>query len=122
MNVTAIVSTDFARTRSTAEPLAAKLGVTIELVDARAVHHAQQVAAGVLARHRSETVLVVGHSNTVPEIVAALGGARPAEICDGEYDKLFVVQVQADGAATVERRSYGTPSADASCGREMRTP
>src|SRR5258705_13492021 len=65
--VTAIVSTDFARTRSTAAPLAARLGLTPEIVDARAPDHARALAQGVLARHRGETVGVVGHSNTGPD-------------------------------------------------------
>ena len=118
MPVRAVVSTNFARTRSTAAPLAERLALTPELVDARSPDHARQVAAGVLARHRGETVVVVGHSNTVPDIVAALGAPKPAPICDAEYDNLFVVRVPANGAAaTVERRRYGVASVlDASCG------
>jgi broad specificity phosphatase PhoE len=120
MPVTAIVSTDFARTRSTAAPLAARLGLTPEIVDPRAAGHARLVAEGILARHRGETVVVVGHSNTVPDIVAALGAPKPAPICDPEYDNLYVVRVPASGAATVERRRYGAASPeDASC-RAMR--
>ncbi len=114
--VTAIVSTDFARTRSTAAPLAARLGLTPEIVDARAPDHARAVAQGVLARHRGETVVVVGHSNTVPDIITALGAPKPANICDAEYDNLYVVRVPVTGAATVERRRYGATSAeDGSC-------
>jgi probable phosphoglycerate mutase len=115
--VRAVVSTDYARTRATAAPLAASLGLTVELVDAHAPDHARQVAAGVLARHRAEVVVVVGHSNTVPDIVAALGAPKPAAICDAEYDNLYVVRVPAGGgAATVERRKYGAASVlDAAC-------
>lgn len=105
--VRAVVSTDFARTRSTAAPLAARLGLTTQLVDARARDHARSVAEGIMARHRGETVVVVGHSNTVPDIVAALGAPKPAPICDAEYDNLYVVRVPAAGPATVERRTYG---------------
>jgi broad specificity phosphatase PhoE len=111
MPVTAIVSTDFVRTRSTAAPLAARLGLTPEIVDARQRDHARLVAEGILARHRGETVVVVGHSNTVPDIVAALGATRPPPICDAEYDDLFVVRVPPSGSATVERRRYGAASA-----------
>ena len=111
MPVTAIVSTDFARTRSTAAPLATRLGLTPELVDARRPDHARLVAEGILARHRGETVVVVGHSNTVPDIVAALGATRPPPICDAEYDNLYVVRVPTTGSPTVERRRYGAASA-----------
>ena len=115
MPVRAIVSTDFARTRATAAPLAARLGLVPEIVDARARDHARLVAEGILAHHRGETVVVVGHSNTVPDIVAALGAPKPTAICDSEYDNLFVVRVPASGAATVERRHYGAPSVVAGC-------
>jgi broad specificity phosphatase PhoE len=116
MPVTAIISTDFARTRQTAAPLAARLGLTPEIVDARVPGHARVVAEGILARHRGETVVVVGHSNTVPDIVAALGAPKPASICDPEYDNLFIVRVPANGATTVERRKYGAPTVvDAAC-------
>src|SRR5688572_27930315 len=75
--IRAVISTDFARTRSTVAPIAARLGLTTQLVDARARDHARQVASDVLTRHRGETVLVAGHSNTVPDIVAALGAPKP---------------------------------------------
>jgi broad specificity phosphatase PhoE len=65
----------------------------------------------ILARHRGETVVVVGHSNTVPDIVAALGATRPPPICDAEYDNLYVVRVPPTGSATVERRHYGVATA-----------
>lgn len=115
VKVTAVLSTDFARTRSTAAPLAARLGLTTELVDARAPDHARVVADGLLSRHRGGTVVVVGHSNTAPDIVAALGAPRPAEICEGEYDNLYVVQVPVTGPATIERRKYGARTEDESC-------
>jgi broad specificity phosphatase PhoE len=108
--VRAVISTDFARTRSTVAPIAARLGLTTQLVDARARDHVRHVASDVLARYRGETVLVAGHSNTVPDIVAALGAPKPANICDSEYDNLYVVRVPASGAATVERRKYGAAS------------
>ena len=114
--VRAIISTGFVRTRTTAAPVAARLGLVTEIVDARAPDHAASVAAGVLAHHRGETVLVVGHSNTVPAIVAALGAPAPAPICDAEYDNLYIVTVPPTGAATVVHAKYGAASpVDATC-------
>jgi broad specificity phosphatase PhoE len=119
-HVDAIVSTQLQRSRLTAAPAATRFGLTPEIVDARAPQHARAVADTVLLKHRGETVLVVGHSNTVPDIVAALGAPKPADICDGEYDNLYVVTVPLSGAARVVRARYGAPSpADSSC-RAMR--
>lgn len=114
--VQAIISTQFARTRNTVVPLAASLGITTEIVDARAPKHAQLLADTLLARHRGQTVVVVGHSNTVPDIVAALGAPKPAEICDDEYDNLYLVVVPPSGKATITRARYGSASAgDGTC-------
>jgi hypothetical protein len=40
-------------------------------------------------------VLVVGHGNTVPEIVAQLGGARPGELTETDFGDIF--RVRRDG-------------------------
>ena len=82
------------RARETAAPLAAKLGLTVKEYDPRDTPR-------LVARVKAEagTVLVVGHSNTVPEIVAALGGARPADLAETDFGDIF--RVRRDG--TVER-------------------
>jgi broad specificity phosphatase PhoE len=108
--IRAVIATQFIRTRSTGEPTAKKLGLVVEPMDARAPTHMRMVADSVLAKHRGQTVLVVGHSNTVPGIIAAFGAPQPAAICDGEYDNLFVVTVPATGPASVVRLRYGAPS------------
>src|SRR5213595_973597 len=103
--VTAIITTQFARTRETARPAAEALHITPEIVSAGGAQHAEEV------------VLVVGHSNTIPAIAAALGAPRPPPICDSEYDGLYFVTVPASGPARVIHARYGEPSpALAGCG------
>lgn len=82
------------RARETAAPLAARLGLTLKEYDPRDT-------PGLVARVKAEagTVVVVGHSNTVPEIVARLGGARPADLAETDYGDIF--RVRRDGS--VER-------------------
>ena len=108
--VNAIVSSQYQRTRLTVAPLAAKLGLTTEVLPAQLA--ARATTDSILARHRGHTVLVVGHSNTVPGLVAAFGAPQPPDICDAGYDNAFVVTVPATGPATVVRLHYG---ATASC-------
>ena len=75
------------RARETAAPLAALRGLTPKEYDPRDT-------AALVQRLRAEpgSVLVVGHSNTVPEIVAQLGGApRPADIREDRYGDIFRV-------------------------------
>lgn len=91
---TAIYASATRRARETAAPLAARLGLTVKGYDPRDT-------PGLVARVKAEagTVLVVGHSNTVPEIVAQLGGARPADLAETDYGDIF--RVRRDGS--VER-------------------
>ena len=113
----AIVTTQFARTRLTAMPAARGLGVDPLVIAAggTSTQHGQAVADSIRRRFAGRTVLVVGHSNTVPAIIAALGAAKPADLCDAEYDALFVVVLADDGNARSVRSRYGTPSDLASC-------
>ena len=93
--VDAIVVTPRLRTRATAQPLADARGLQPEEVALAggAAAHAQAVAAAV-RRHAGGVVLVVGHSNTIPAIVAALGGPSFPDLCDGEYSNLYMLVLE----------------------------
>jgi len=74
--------------------------------------------ADAARRHAGRVVVVVGHSNTVPAIVAALGGPRMADLCDAAYATMFVVGPASPRVATtgpapaaVVRAQYGRPDA-----------
>jgi broad specificity phosphatase PhoE len=81
-----IFTTQYKRTQQTAAPLAKALGVTAEVVGSREL---DSLAGKVRAAQGN--VLVVGHSNSVPNLLKALGIAEPVEIAETEYDNLFVV-------------------------------
>jgi phosphohistidine phosphatase SixA len=108
--VTAVITTQRRRTSDTARPLADALGLAIEKVPRGGTgpEHAKATARAV-ERHRGGVVLVVGHSDTVPAIIAALGGPRMPDICDSAYGNLFVVLLDGHGAARLIRSTYGAP-------------
>ena len=113
--VTAIVTTQFERTRKTAEPTAVELKITPEVVQAGGAAHAKAVADQVL-KHAGGTILVVGHSNTVAAIVGALGAPQPKDLCDSEYDQVFTVVLGDAGPPRLIRSRYGAPNVeDATC-------
>jgi broad specificity phosphatase PhoE len=113
--VSAVITTQFARTRATGQPTASALGLTEIVVPATSPRHVQDVISEI-SKHSGSTVLVVEHSNTVPAIVEALGARRPSTICDATYDDLFVVTIT-DGKASAVHGKYGTPSPrDSTCG------
>jgi len=73
--IVAIFSTDTKRTRATAEPLSRLTGVPIQTYDPR-----DNQALAARAQAITGSVLIVGHSNTVPAIVVALKGEPVAPI------------------------------------------
>ena len=104
--ITHILTTTLQRTGLTAAPTAQALGITPVPVNVRSQRHILDVVDSVRAR-AGGVILVVGHSNTVPAIVNALGGQAP-EICDDEYDNLYVLSLPAGGApAKVIRGRFG---------------
>ena len=88
--ITAIITTQWRRTRDTAKPLAAILRIAPEAVpvyEGKALENSLAVAAAV-RRHKDETVLVVGHI-TVTGVIAALGGPPLPTICENVFSDLF---------------------------------
>jgi broad specificity phosphatase PhoE len=100
--VTAIFSTPTARTRQTAAPLAQQTGLNVQLYDPAAPR-----ALVEKVRALSGAVVVVGHSNTLPELVKLFGGAPGADIGDDEYDRLYQLLPVANGE--VKTILLGTP-------------
>ncbi len=104
-----VVVTQYRRTGLTAAPLASAAGVTPIVVDTRmgGAAHVKAVADSARAA-RGESVLVVGHSNTIPLIVRELGGtAEP--LTDDDYDDLFIVLIPPSGAVRTVHARYGAP-------------
>ena len=102
-SLAAVYATPFARTRSTAGPCAEAAGLTV-------TEYAPDDTAGLVAKIKSAAkggALVVGHSNTVPEILKALGVTEPVTLGDGDFGDLFVVTLLPDGTATMERKRFG---------------
>ena len=89
--ITTIFTTPFTRTRNTAAPLAAALNLTpIEVMPGPTF--AADMAAKLRALPAGSTALVVGHSNTTPNVMKALGIANAPAIDDAtEFDNLFIV-------------------------------
>jgi broad specificity phosphatase PhoE len=108
------------RTAETAAVVAKTTGITPTVIPLDA-SHVQAVAAAVM--RAKGVVLVVGHSNTVPAIVTALGGPKLPDLCDASYATMFVVTPAADGRPTqLVRASYGVPDAPAAATCAGMTP
>jgi phosphohistidine phosphatase SixA len=94
--ITAIYTSEVKRTQQTAAPLAKRLGIEPEAIPAANVSAlVEKLRAGTGA------ALVVGHSNTVPEILKALGAGAVPPINDAEYTRLYVVTLSGAQATAV---------------------
>jgi phosphohistidine phosphatase SixA len=100
--ITAIFTSDMRRTKETAAPLARLLSLTpVEIANDPAAAAAQVKAAG-------KRVLVVGHTDTVPPLIKALGGPANVGINATEFDRMFVLEVPAHGGESLLTMRYGT--------------
>ena len=118
-SVEAVVVTERRRTHQTAAPLVRARNLVPDTVGLGATvpEHAAAVARRVRERHAGRTVLVVGHSNTIPPIIAALGGPVFPEICDAVHSGLYVMVLRADGPPQLIQSRYGAadPGAPEGC-------
>jgi broad specificity phosphatase PhoE len=102
--IKAIYATQYKRTQETVKPLADKLGLPVTVVNSKGT------ADLIRAQHSGQTVFVAGHNNTVPEIIAALGGPQFPTIPETEFDNLYIVTVYRTGGAKVVKLKYGAPT------------
>jgi phosphohistidine phosphatase SixA len=101
--VTSIFASERRRTQQTAAPLADTLHITPTIVPAG---NEEELIQKVRASRPSDRVLIVGHSNTVPSILRRLGVTDAVTIADNEFDNLFLVVPQRDGAPKFLRLKY----------------
>ena len=104
----AMYTTDFQRTRQTLAPLARVHGMAPQVYDAR--QSPQAFAATLRAAHPRGTIVVAGHSNTVPAIVTALCGCAAEAMADSEFDRVSTIHFDGHGRATLHVSRYGAPS------------
>lgn len=98
-------STNFTRTRSTAAPLASMLGLEVRIYDHQNLPSLVEHVRAQQGRH-----LIVGHSNTTPQMVALLGGEAGEEIDEkSEYDRLYLVTIDGTGQVSTLLLRYGLP-------------
>ena len=84
--ITAIFTSEFKRTQETAAPTATSIGVTATVVPAK-----DTVALVAKLHQLNGNALVVGHGDTIPNMIKALGINSPINIPDEDYSELLIV-------------------------------
>ena len=84
--ISAIFTTEFKRTQETAAPTAKELHVSPTVIPANQIPALVEKLRGLKGNG-----LVVGHGNTIPDLLKALGIETPVKISETDYSDLFVV-------------------------------
>jgi len=105
--VDAIYSTPFKRNQETAQGVADALDLPVHIY---APDDNEAVLATILKNHKGKIILVVGHQNTLPTLMADLGASKKVPpIHDDEYDNIYVVAIPWFGKTKTIRLRYGEP-------------
>lgn len=101
--VSGIYTSEMLRTQKTAEPLAQSLKIKATVFAARDTN---KLVKALKDDTSASAALVVGHSNTVPEIVKALGATQTITLGDDEYNRLFLLVPQKGAAPVLTTLTY----------------
>lgn len=103
-----ITTTQWRRTSQTAAPLADLLGLEPKVVRTDEPRFIERMVELVEA-HRGRTLVVVGHSDTTPDLARALGATTAPDISDDDFDDLYQVQL-GDGSPRFIHLRFGHPT------------
>jgi broad specificity phosphatase PhoE len=103
--ITAILTSDRQRTIRTAAPLAALLKIEIDTEHGAS---GQALFDRIREKHPDGVVLVVGHSNTIPDLLKRLGSPREISMEDVGYGDLFILVPKPGGSPELFRLRYGS--------------
>ena len=112
--VNAIYATQFKRTQQTVKPLADKLRIQVTQVPAK---KSVEVVKQIRERHMGKLIFVAGHNNSVPEMIAALGGPKFPLIPETEYDNLYILTISGEGKTKLIKMKYSAPAEARPSGR-----
>src|SRR5918911_717058 len=101
----AIYTSHFIRTKETAQPLAMHLNLSPIQMD-----EASNIRDDILSKQVGKTVLVIGHTDSIPDLIEQLGGESHFKVEDKDFDALFVVTVFNSNRVNVTELRYGSPS------------
>jgi broad specificity phosphatase PhoE len=102
-NIAAVYVTDFARTNQTAQPLARELDRQLTVVPKG---DPRDLVEQLRKDHAGQTVLVVGHTDTLPGLIKALGYPSEIKIEAQDYGNVFIVTPRAERAPGFLRLRY----------------
>ena len=108
--IDAVYSTPYIRSLETARPIADRLDLPINTY---AADDTEEILDTILRNHKGKIILVIGHSNTLPVLIANLGASKkvPA-IAQNEFDNIYIISIPWFGKTKTIRLRIGEPFVD----------
>ena len=105
--IDAVYSTPFRRTEETARPIAEALDLPVNSYDAA---DTEAIMEYIVREHKGKIILVVGHSNTLPALMADMGASKKVPpIAENEYDNIYIISIPWFGKTKTIRLRFGDP-------------
>jgi broad specificity phosphatase PhoE len=107
--VSAIYTTQFARNMQTAMPVAQRQGVSptvLPITSGKVPEYAQALQRDIALNHPGATVVVVAHSNTIDDIILALGGPDIGDLSEDDYNRIFILSIGSSGQASLIEAAF----------------
>ena len=108
IHIDSIFVSTYLRTQQTAQPTAIATGNTPNIINQADDATMEKMIARLNAMDK-KTVLVVGHTNTVPRIVKELSGVDIGTIAEDDFDNLYIVTIK-NGQRSMQHITYGRAS------------
>ena len=104
-NISVIYASTANRTQQTADPLATQLGITTTIYN---TGNLSELADEIKSTHKGKVILVVGHSNTVPQTINLLGYSTVLpDIPHEEYDNIYILSFSKNSITRLLKMKYG---------------
>lgn len=105
--IDAVYATYYRRSQETAQPIADALDIPINTYDA---DDTEQVLDDILSDYKGKIILVVAHSDTLPELIANLGASKKVPpIARDEFDNIYIISIPWFGKTKTIRLRFGNP-------------
>ncbi len=102
-DINAVYSTKYKRTKNTVTPLAQAKGLDVQVYESLKV----ETLSELIAKHKGGTIVIAGHSNTVPQIANTLLGKETFQnFTDTEYGNVLIISLDKVGSGKVLRLQY----------------
>ena len=102
--ITTIFASELKRTQQTVTPLAKALDIEVTVHPSKQSH---SLAKRILREHQGQSVLVAGHTYSIPSLLKALGLRQAIHLSTADYGDLFVLSIPPNAPPTLRRQKFG---------------